>query len=127
MAIFQDDVGCVVGGELDQGEVLLRHHGLLNPSMPEGMEGVEGGVQLHLLQSELEPLLKLVVQHWSHFSLKVPSLEQRRVGTDVGVANHAAKGVNSPYGTQDRAVVVPGEWNLLDSLGILDGLRLVQS
>ena len=79
----------MVGGEFYQGEVLLRHHRLLDPAMPEGMEGVPGCVQFHLPQAELEPLRELVVQHGSKLALEVPGLEQRRVRTDVGVADHA--------------------------------------
>ena len=66
----------MVAGQATQGVVGLGEHRLLNSSMPEGMEGVQGGVQLHLLEPEFEPLLEFVVQHRSHFALVVPGMEQ---------------------------------------------------
>ena len=81
----------MVGGELDQSEILLGHHRLLDPSMPECMEGIRGGVQFHLVQAIFEPFLKLVVQHWSELALEVSSLEHRRVRANVRVADHAAQ------------------------------------
>ena len=93
--------------------------------MPEGMEGVPGGVQLHLLQPELKPFLKLVVENRPHVSLIVAGLEQGCVRTDFRVLEHAPEGVDRSDGTQGWAVVVPCQWNLLDSLRVLDGFSLV--
>ena len=116
----------MVGGELDQSEILFRHHRLLDPSMPECMEGIRGGVQFHLVQAVFEPFLKLVVQHWSELALEVSSLEHRRVRAYVRVADHAAQGVDCSDRAQNRAVVVPGERDLLDPLRILNSFSLMQ-
>ena len=80
-------VTCVVGSELHESQVRLRHQRLLNSAVPEGMEGVEGTVQLHLVQSVLEPFRKLMVEHMSEDTLKVASLDERDVRTDILLAD----------------------------------------
>ena len=94
--------------------------------MSEGMEGVQRGIQFHLAEAIFEPFREFVIEDGSKFPLGVPCLDQWNVGTNVCFADHNSERVYGSDWAEDRTVVVTSEWDLLDSLRILDCLRLVE-
>ena len=126
MGIFQDNVGRVVRRYLAEGEIALRHEGLLNPSMAESMEGKQLRVESHLRQPKPKPRIEFVVQDWSEGAVVSARLEQGSIWANVLLANNALEGVDGTDWAQRGTLVVPGQWDLLDPLTVLDCLCLEQ-
>ena len=124
--VFQNNVGRVVRRYLAEGEIALRHEGLLNPSMAETMEGEQLGVETHFRQPETVPRIEFVVEDWSQGALVGSSLKQRRVGADIFHSDNVFKGVDGADGAQPGALVVSGQRDLLNALAVLNRLSFEQ-
>ena len=63
VGVLQNHVGGVIRSQLGKSKVLFGHENLLYAAVTPGMQGVEAGVDVHLGESVVEPLLVLVAEH----------------------------------------------------------------
>ena len=127
MGVFKNHVRGVVGRDLGESEILLRHKNLVYPAMTPPMQRVQGGIGAHFLQPGVEPRVVVVSENGAQDTRIVPDLKQRSISRNVLLANYSAEDSDGPERAEQGDFIVAGEGNLLDTFAKLDRLSLVET